>query len=341
MSFSKEERQKIVQAILGEIDRSPKNPTGEITQRFGISRQTVSKYLSELIANNDVSVIGTKRNAQYSLQTVNHYATYRLKDLQEDHVWSEFVKPLLSDIPDNVMRACNYGFTEILNNAIDHSEADQVYISVRLSKINIGFLIRDEGVGIFHKIQIALSLEDPKHAILELAKGKFTTASDKHTGEGIFFTSRIFDKFFIFSQTLTFAGGRRKIDFLWDDDDMPMKGTVVSMEINKNSDVQIKDVFDQFSVKDSCNFSKTHIPVKLVGVDEGLLVSRSQAKRLMQRFDCFKEIILDFEGISEIGQGFADELFRVFKNEHPDIHLIPVQMSKEVEKMVNRVRNNN
>jgi anti-sigma regulatory factor (Ser/Thr protein kinase)/predicted transcriptional regulator len=340
MSFSKAKRQEIIHAILSQIDHSPKNPTGVITQRFGISRQTVCKYLSELIANNDVSATGTKRNAQYSLQMVAHRATYQLKGLQEDYVWSEFVKPLLSDVPDNVMRACNYGFTEILNNAIDHSEAEQVYIRVQLTRLNVRFSISEEGIGIFHKIQTALSLKDPKYAILELAKGKCTTAPDKHTGEGIFFTARIFDSFYILSQKLTFSSGRSKTDYLWDDV-MPMKGTVVIMEISKDSDVQIKDVFDQFTDVDSCGFSRTHIPVRLVGVDDGLLVSRSQAKRLMQRFDRFKEILLDFEGVSEIGQGFADEIFRVFKNEHPDIHLIPIKMSKEVEKMVDRVRHNN
>jgi len=59
-------------------------------------------------------------------------------------------------------------------------------------------------------------------------------------------------------------------------------------------------------------FSKTHIPVFLAAYGEDNLISRSQAKRLLVRFERFKEIILDFENVESIGQAFADEIFRVF-----------------------------
>ena len=45
-----------------------------------------------------------------------------------------------------------------------------------------------------------------------------------------------------------------------------------------------------------------------------------------------------FEGIDEIGQGFAHELFVVFQNEHPEVELIPLNMSEYVKKMVDHVK---
>ena len=48
---------------------------------------------------------------------------------------------------------------------------------------------------------------------------------------------------------------------------------------------------------------RMRIPMK--NVDEIFLVSRSQAKRLCHRFDNFEEVELDFDGVEEIGQGFA------------------------------------
>lgn len=83
-------------------------------------------------------------------------------------------------------------------------------------------------------------------------------------------------------------------------------------------------------------FIKTRIPIK--NIYETYPVSRFQAKRLCNRFDKFREIELDFAGIEEIGQGFAHELFVVFSREHPNVKLIPINISLEVEKMINHVK---
>jgi hypothetical protein len=93
------------------------------------------------------------------------------------------------------------------------------------------------------------------------------------------------------------------------------------MKINLDTKVQLKDIFNEYASSEDFGFSKTNIPVALLDHEGRTLISRSQAKRLIIRLDRFKEVILDFEGIEMIGQGFADELFRVFKNEHPDVHL--------------------
>ena len=63
------------------------------------------------------------------------------------------------------------------------------------------------------------------------------------------------------------------------------------------------------------------------------MISRSQAKRLVARFDRFKTVTLDFEGIDEIGQAFADELFRVYRLAHPNVELEPIHMTRQVEQM--------
>lgn len=63
---------------------------------------------------------------------------------------------------------------------------------------------------------------------------------------------------------------------------------------------------------------------------------RSQAKRLLARFDRFKEVVLDFAGLHTIGQALADEVFRVFANLHPDIRVTYVNAVPDVEKMIRR-----
>jgi hypothetical protein len=51
---------------------------------------------------------------------------------------------------------------------------------------------------------------------------------------------------------------------------------------------------------------------------------------LIARFERFKVVLLDFEDVNEIGQAFADELFRVYGNDHPAVELVPINMTEPV-----------
>ena len=114
-----------------------------------------------------------------------------------------------------------------------------------------------------------------------------------------------------------------------------VSGTAVSMLIAKNSHLNISDIFNEYADPDKQpGFYKTRIPVKLMEYEGELLLSRSQAKRLITRFDKFLEVILDFQGVTEIGQAFADEVFRVFRNMYPNVHLQPINCSPTVQRMI-------
>ena len=116
-------------------------------------------------------------------------------------------------------------------------------------------------------------------------------------------------------------------------------GSDVLMKISKNSTRQLKDIFDEYADPDKIpGFYKTLVPVKLMEHEGELLLSRSQAKRLISRFDRFLEIILDFDGVKQIGQAFADQIFRVFANKHPDVRLQVVNVTKDVNNMIKRVQ---
>lgn len=82
---------------------------------------------------------------------------------------------------------------------------------------------------------------------------------------------------------------------------------------------------------------KTVMPLRLAQHESEKLVSRAQAKRVAQAFEKFKHVVLDFEGFSQIGQAFADELFRVFALEQPQVRLTPINASPAVGQMISRV----
>jgi STAS-like domain of unknown function (DUF4325) len=114
-------------------------------------------------------------------------------------------------------------------------------------------------------------------------------------------------------------------------------GTFVTMTIRSNADWTTRNVFDHHQ-GDDVSFRKTHVPVSLGRYPGEQLVSRSQAKRILSRFTDFAEVMLDFEGVSEIGQPFADEIFRVFQNEHPEIPILAMSTNASIDKMIAHVK---
>ena len=93
-------------------------------------------------------------------------------------------------------------------------------------------------------------------------------------------------------------------------------------------------IFDVFS--DDGNFIRTSIPLK--HIFERNPVACSQAKKLCFRFENFIEVILDFDGISWIGQSFSDEIFRVYQKKNPNLKFIVKNSNKDIDKMIHHVK---
>jgi len=287
-----------------------------------------------------IIAIGTTRSVRYELKPLvdEKFAVSIFPELEEHKVWLERVKPLLKGIANNVLQICNYGFTEMLNNVIDHSGSNRAVIRVKYTPALIEMKVIDSGIGIFKKIQTVLGLDDERHAILELSKGKLTTDPERHTGEGIFFTSRMFDSFVIFSGELYYSHQDPDDDWLLEDKLDRVDGTLVDMSIHPQSRRTMQKIFGEYSTEElDYDFSKTNVIVSLLqDTRNDVLVSRSQAKRLLVRCDRFKDVILDFRHVKQIGQAFADEIFRVYRKQNPDVHIGWVDANKEVEKMIKR-----
>lgn len=343
---NKERGERIRAQILQDVIHYPNNIATHIAKIFSITNQAVYYHLKQLENADRLCSKGKGKGKSYFLGKVRSHSIVLplMEDLYEDVVWREHFAFIVEGLSENIIDICHYGFTEMVNNAIDHSEGERIFISMSREKENVMIYISDDGEGIFKKIQRLCKLADEKQAILELSKGKLTTDPQNHTGEGIFFTSRIFDKFEIESFGLCFTHDDRfEYDFLEDSDfKMIVSSTIILMKINIFSKRLIKNVFDNFTSDDlqagNFQFDKTIIPVRLAKYENEKLVSRSQAKRLLLRIERFKHIVFDFEGVSSIGQAFADEIFRVYANKHKHIHLMYINTTKDIENMINRAK---
>ncbi|MFH1227145.1 MAG: DUF4325 domain-containing protein [Planctomycetota bacterium] len=334
MSLNKEKHEAIKQFIINNVIEHP-NDIGKITaEKFGISRQGVNYHIKKLTAENILEFEGVRKSTKYKLKETEH--TFKLPvtpDMEEHRVWADKIRPVLPILKENIFGICAYGFQEMLNNVIFHSQSKDVQLTVTYDALKIKFWIIDSGIGIFNKIQKDFNLNNPHDAILELAKGKLTSDPEHHTGQGIFFASRMFDEFAILSGSVCFLRDQGS-DWLFERKKGPDSGTSVNMIINRDSTTTTVSIFDQYTSIDEGGFSKTIVPVELMQYEGELLISRSQARRLIARFEKFREVMLDFKGIKSIGQAFADEVFRVFRNEHPNVHLMEINANEDVQKMI-------
>jgi DNA-binding Lrp family transcriptional regulator len=333
------DKHAIRRRILELVDTDGRAVAGRLASEFRLSRQVAHTHLRALERDGSIAAEGNTRARTYRL-TTSYLETkrYPTAGLDEDIVWREVFAPAVADLPENVRHIWSYGVTEMVNNAIDHSGAPSVLVGVRRNALyTVGF-VADQGVGIFLKIQKALGLYDPREAILELAKGKLTTDPKSHTGEGVFFTSKAFEHYDIRSGNLRFLHDPQLEDDFLIETPAGAPGTAVVMRLANDSPRVLKGVFDAFSDPEEYTFSKTVVPVRLAQYEGETLVSRSQAKRLTLRFERFRNVVLDFEGVAEIGQAFADELFRVFALAHIEVLLAPVNMAPAVKDMVDRAR---
>ena len=183
---------------------------------------------------------------------------------------------------------------------------------------DLHFQVRDYGIGIFHSIFTKFGLQDENAAVGELLKGKATTMSERHSGEGIFFTSKAADRFVLRSHRIQLAFDRARDDIQV----APirnLKGTEARFTLSLQSKRKLDALFQEYAPEEfDYSFERTRVCVKLI---EMQCVSRSAAKRLVARLQSFKEVVLDFKGIKSLGQAYADELFRVFMRAHPDVRL--------------------
>jgi len=329
--------------ILKTLAKKGKIGTSEIVKMTGFSRAYVYRFFQELKEQGQIILIGKSNKARYvkASERVREEILYvhrilQNRNLSEDIVFNEIKKKsgIFSGLTENVSSILDYAFTEILNNAIEHSESKFIDVVMKRDAANIRFVITDKGIGIFNNIMQKKSLGNYLEAIQDLLKGKQTTFPKGHSGEGVFFTSKIAD-------ILTIQSSQKKLVFDNTEEDIFIKntknfiGTRVFFAVKSHSGKNLNDIFKRFT-DESFEFSKTEVQVKLyrLGVE---YISRSQARRIIVGLDKFKTVILDFNEVKSIGQAFADEIFRVWQANHPDIKVVPKNANENVDFMIRRV----
>ncbi len=333
--------------ILDIANKNKTFKTADVVKRLGgrYTRQYISSKISKMVKDKLLLKGGSTSGAFYALpsnsdQVFENIRLRFLRDSVEEHRVFNNIRDrykLIQELPENVSSLLFYGFTEMLNNAIEHSESKYVEIEVFIDNKNLTFVINDFGVGVFRNVMEKRGLKSELEAMQDLLKGKTTTQPHSHTGEGIFFTSKVADLFELDSYGFKMRVDNIVEDIFFQETKEIKKGTRVTFSIAINSKKHLNDVFGKYVTEPGeVGFDKTEILVRLF-IQGNVYISRSQARRILTGLDKYKTVVLDFDKVTTVGQAFADEIFRVFQQRYPEIKIEPINTSDPVKFMIDRV----
>ncbi len=307
---------------------------GALAARLSISRRRASGLLRKLVAMQWLQAEGPARRPRYRPGALRQVVQrYPLAGLQEDLPWRQDFAPFFT-LPPTVQRMAQHAFTELLNNAVDHSGGTQVTVSLRQTPLQLQLLVSDDGCGLFERVAQSFAIADPQLAMLELSKGKLTSAPDRHSGHGLFFSARLADVLDIHANEAAFQRRSWEPRSWRSGRPAARQGTSIYLAIQLDTPRTLDAVLRAHSVEGDYHFDRTEVPLHLLGGEARTLASRADARRVAARLGGFRRAELNFDGVDDIGHGFADELFRVFQRSHPGLELVPTGMNAGVHAMV-------
>lgn len=307
--------------------------SGQVAQAASVTRQAAHYHLRRLADAGRLRQVGAGRGSQYVL-AVDFHQTYALEGLREDAVWAEVREKVrsVSEAPPIAAKALRFAFTEMVNNAIEHSGGTKVEVDVA-SAPKFFFRVADDGVGTFRHFGSRFGFDDVA-AAFELTKGKRTTDPARHSGQGIFFTSRIVDRFGLEANGIRLTFDNDLHDVALGESSIH-EGTTVWWEVDPQMTRDPAKVYNEYTDEETLEFTRTRIPLRTLGGSS--FISRAEAKRVADGLERFDEVILDFTGVTDVGRAFADELFRVWASEHPGTRLVAVSTSPLIDRMLGSV----
>ncbi|MES2715878.1 MAG: ATP-binding protein [Pseudomonadota bacterium] len=319
--------------------RCPHSLRQEVAQRLATTPAAAGRLLQKLEDLQWLQRSGTARRPHHQPGAMRQVVRqYGLAGLHEDTPWAQDFLPCLA-LPDHIAQMAQHAFTELLNNAIEHSGGSSVTVSMRQTPQQLQLLVSDNGRGIFDAIGQTYQITDPAQAMLELAKGKLSTCPDGHSGRGLFFTARLADIIDLHANAQAFQQRDWQREQWHRTRPASRQGSAVYVAFSLDTERRLDDVLRRYSLDgQGYGFERTVVPLQLATGPQRALASRAQARRVALRLQRFRRVELDFDGLAEVGHGFADELLRVFQHQHPEVELVPVNMAPRVAAMVGSVQ---
>lgn len=305
-----------------------------LSTRLGITRRRALALLRKLADAQWLTIAGTARKPTYAPGALRQAVRrYPLAGLMEDQPWRRDFAPCMT-FPREVERLVRLAFTELVNNAIDHSGGTHVTISLRQTPLQAQLLVSDDGCGLFDRVSTSHGISEPTLAMLELGKGKLTSAPERHLGLGLVTVAQAADVMDLHANAAAFQC-RGWDEHRWHTGRAgpvaARAGTTVYVAIALDTPRTVDSLLTT-SAGEGMSHRADHarVPLRLLAGTTGELESRAEARRATLRLDAFASAELDFSGIRRIGPAFADELFRVLPQALPALRFQATGMTPDV-----------
>lgn len=326
-----------IDRIRALIERRGEVANRDVATALHVSPATSHRLLRALVTSRVLELQGRGPAARYRFRGIRH--RFRLAGLDEHTAWQRVAHDIgrIRPLPPDDGHSLQYAASEMINNAIDHSRGQWVEVAVAFEGAGTTVAtVRDDGVGVFYRVCRDFGFASPAEAIVQLEKGKLTSDPSRHSGEGLFFSSKAVTRFRLESQTTAWIVDNVVADSAVASSSL-RKGTLVTLTLVKGQVPSLEGVFRAYTDPEALRFTRTRTTIKLSSLGP-TLISRSEARRVTQRLSDFTHATLDFSGVAVVGQGFCDEVFRVFARQHPEVTLEPVGMNDTIAFMVARAR---
>ncbi len=311
--------------------------------RFKVGRQTAAFHLKRYVESGQIFRSGSTRGAVYSVRPFEDsldssqleiLLVKNLKELNPALVIEEVEArlPFKKLVSHNVRSLFSYALTAVLANAVDHSEAERIWIRTRIQDGILSFSVEDKGVGVFAKVKNGFHLQDEFEAAHHLMKGKQSTTPASRQGQGLFLVSRIADRFVITSHKLKALIDNDQEDFMLLES-RQRNGTRIDFSIRARSKQNLQKILQEYA-NENLEIEQSQVRVRMLGSQ---LMSRVQAQKLVAGLESFERIVFDFKKVEGIGEAFAREVFAVFQKKHPQIKLEAINANLAIQFMIARI----
>ena len=329
--------EQIKQFILENLTVHQKDIIKASIRKFGLSRQAILKHMHTLISEDRVVAHGKTRDRFYELKPlVNFTKTIDVKDgLSASEILKNQLLPQLDSVALNIYEICEYSIRAVLVNALDHAQATKLNYKLYVSPSDVHFILSDNGIGIFEKLNQSLHLKDAQVAAVEIAKGHITTDPENHSGDELMTVIHLFDKVTIDASGICLTYLNKQNEWKVSPSSQ-QKGTRIHLEIKSNSHRTCQEVFSQLFDQEK---NMVRIPVNLIRGDGEQVNSRTQAQNLLHNIRDLTKIEFDFKNIDLIGPAFADELVRKTKEKNQIADIIWTNTTKIVDVLMSRAMN--
>lgn len=315
------------------LERQDRVTAGELMRATGLSRQAVHLQLAALCDRGALELVGRGRGAAYRRATPERSRALEVEGLVVEAAWRDLAGlAAFAELSTDLRELTRHVAIELMENAVDHSDAWQLKVTLAVATDSVEVTVDDDGAGLFARVAKLRGLASEQDAAVGLLSGGVTTLPERHRGEGLFFVDKMVDRLALASGELELL-----VDHARGDHALLVRearrGTRVVAHVARATTRTVSEVFATWSTDYRVDRTRLYVALAQTGL---AFVSRAEARRLVAGVAEQRELVLDFAGVAGVGAAFVDELWGAWQRAHPEVRLTAIHANVAVRFMIDR-----